>query len=124
MARPAGSLFTIALGLAGWAVVIGLPRAGVLAQSSATPVVWIALFVVVILAARALAVRVLAGSVLALDSAYYVAATLCVGTVDASRIVGIALTIDAAVRLVQARRRSAEVSDGWTHLGYVLYFGG
>ena len=39
----------------------------------------IALFVIVILAARALAFRLVEGSVLSLDSAYYVAAALCVG---------------------------------------------
>ncbi|HET9625596.1 MAG TPA: sensor domain-containing diguanylate cyclase [Kofleriaceae bacterium] len=125
MARPVGPLFTIALGLAGWAVVLGLPALGLVSALSVTPTLWIALFVAVILAARALAFRIVEGSVLALDSAYYVAATLCVGTIDAARIVAVALTIDAAVRLIRARQRAVGEPAAWLdELGYVLYFGG
>jgi diguanylate cyclase (GGDEF)-like protein len=125
VARPAGQLFTIALGLAGWAVVLGLPSLGVLSNPTPTPPLWIALFILVILAARALAFRLVEHSVLSLDSAYYVAATLCVGTIGASRIVAVALTIDAGARLVLARWRGrADPAGWWAELGYVLYFGG
>jgi diguanylate cyclase (GGDEF)-like protein len=125
VARPAGQLFTIALGLAGWAVVLGLPALGVVPNLAPTPLLSIALFIVVMLAARALAFRLVEGSVLSLDSAYYVAATLCVGTVGASRIVAVALTLDAAARLYHVRRRGrADPALWWTELGYVLYFGG
>jgi diguanylate cyclase (GGDEF)-like protein len=123
--RPAGHLFSIALGLAGWAVVLGLPALGVLPEPTPTPPLWIALFIIVILAARALAFRMIEGSVLSLDSAYYVAATLCVGSVGAGRIVGIALTLDAAVRLYYARSQGRADPSGWlAELGYILYFGG
>jgi diguanylate cyclase (GGDEF)-like protein len=123
--RPAGHLFSIALGLAGWAVVLGLPALGVLPEPTPTPPLWIALFIIVILAARALAFRMIEGSVLSLDSAYYVAATLCVGSVGAGRIVGIALTLDAAVRLYYARSVGRADPSGWrAELGYILYFGG
>jgi diguanylate cyclase (GGDEF)-like protein len=123
--RSGGHLFTIALGLAGWVVVLGLPPLVQLPRPTATPILWIALFIVVILAARALAFRLMEGSVLSLDSAYYVAATLCVGSFGAGRIVAAALTLDAAARLYYARRRSgSEVAVSWTELGYVLYFGG
>ncbi|HET7505532.1 MAG TPA: sensor domain-containing diguanylate cyclase [Kofleriaceae bacterium] len=124
MARPAGPLFTIALGLAGWAVVAGLPAAGVLPPAAPTPLLWSALFILVILAARALAFRLVEGSVLSLDSAYYVAATLCVGTISASRIVALALTIDAAARLYNAHRLGRAEPVGWWSIGHVLYFGG
>src|SRR5687767_8343307 len=97
--RSGGHLFTIVLGLAGWGVVLGFPAVGVLPKPTPTPGLWVALFIVMILAARALAYRTVAGSVLSLDSAYYVAATLCVGSVVAGRIVAVALTVDAAVRL-------------------------
>jgi len=90
-------VFTVALGLAGWAVVLGLPAVGVLPEPTPTSLPWIALFIIVVLAARTLAFRLVEGSVLSLDSAYYVAATLCVGAVGASRIVTVALTVDAAV---------------------------
>jgi diguanylate cyclase (GGDEF)-like protein len=125
VARLAGHLFTIALGLAGWAVVLGLPALGVLPKPTPTPLLWIALFILVILAARALAYRLVEGSVLSLDSAYYVAATLCVGSVGASRIVAVALTLDAAARLYYVHRRGrADPAGWWAELGYVLYFGG
>ena len=93
VARFAGHLFTIALGFTGWAVVLGLPALGVLPKPTPTPALWIALFIAVILAARALAFRMASGSVLSLDSAFYVAATLCVGSVGAGRIVAVALTV-------------------------------
>lgn len=125
MTRTAGHLFSFALGLAGWAVVLGLPALGVLPEPTPTPVLWIALFIIVILAARALAFRMVEGSVLSLDSAYYVAATLCVGAVGAGRIVAVAMTIDAAVRLYYARTQGrADAAGWWAELGYVLYFGG
>jgi diguanylate cyclase (GGDEF)-like protein len=123
--RSGGHLFTITLGLAGWVVVLGLPELGGLFRPSPTPVLWIALFIAVILAARALAFRLVEGSVLSLDSAYYVAATLCVGSFAAGRIVAAALTLDAAARLYYAHRRgSVDAAVSWTELGYVLYFGG
>jgi diguanylate cyclase (GGDEF)-like protein len=123
--RSAGSLFTLALGFAGWAVVLGLPALGVLPEPSPTSALWIALFIAVILAVRALAFRSATGSVLALDSAYYVAATLCVGSVGAGRIVAVALTIDAAAREYAARKRGRSgATEGWAALGYVLYYGG
>src|SRR5207253_2278065 len=82
-------------------------------------------FIIVILAARALAFRIVEGSVLSLDSAYYVAAALCVGSVEAGRLVALALTVDATVRLAIARHlRRVEPEGWWKELGYVLYFGG
>lgn len=125
MPRRGGHLFTIALGVLGWGVVLALPALGVLPEPTRTDPLWTALFVIVILAARALAFRLVEGSVLSLDSAYYVAAALCVGSVGAGRLVAIALTIDASVRLYLARRHGRVDADGWwAELGYVLYFGG
>ncbi|MEO8702190.1 MAG: sensor domain-containing diguanylate cyclase [Kofleriaceae bacterium] len=118
-----GQAFTVAFGILGWGVVLGLPALGVLPEPEPTAALWIALFVIVILGARALAFRV-EGSVLSLDSAYYVAAALCVGSVGAGRLVAVALTIDASARLYRKRRRIA-AADSWiVELGYVLYFGG
>lgn len=123
--RWLGHSFTIALGLAGWFVVLGVPWLGWITSAQSTPALPILLFVLVILIARALAFRLVEGSVLSLDSAYYVAAALCVGTVEAGRLVAIALTVDASARLISKLRRGELDPDGWgAELGYVLYFGG
>ncbi len=123
--RWIGHAFTIALGVIGWGVVVGLPLIGWIPAETITPPLPILLFVAVILTARALAFRLVEGSVLSLDSAYYVAAALCVGTVEAGRLVAIALTLDASARLISKRRRGEMDPYGWwAELGYVLYFGG
>lgn len=120
-----GHVFTIALGVIGWGIVLGLPVLGVLPAGAQTPALSVVMFVTVILAARALAFRLVEGSVLSLDSAYYVAAALCVGTVEAGRLVALALTLDASARLNNKRRRGSIETGGWfAELGYVLYFGG
>jgi len=123
--RWIGHAFTIALGVLGWFVVLGMPAIGWIASDPTTPALPIILFVLVILTARALAFRLVEGSVLSLDSAYYVAAALSVGTVEAGRLVALALTLDASARLAAKQRRGEIDPDGWwAELGYVLYFGG
>jgi diguanylate cyclase (GGDEF)-like protein len=120
-----GHGLTVALGALGWLVVLGLPTLGVVDPVAPAGPLSVALFVLVILGARALAFRLVEGSVMSLDTAYYVAATLCVGPVAAGRLVALALTLDASVRLVGAQRRRAADDRRWWHeLGYVLYFGG
>src|SRR4051812_24902004 len=89
--RTLGHVFTIAVGLAGWFVVLGLPGLHVVAHDVPSGPFSIGMFVTVILGARALAFR-LEESVLSLDSAYYVAAALCVGTIEAGTLVALALT--------------------------------
>jgi diguanylate cyclase (GGDEF)-like protein len=122
--RTLGHVFTIVVGLAGWFVVLGLPALHVVAHDVPSGPFSIGMFVTVILGARALAFR-LEESVLSLDSAYYVAAALCVGTVEAGTLVALALTVDASVRLALALRRTRDPADGWwASVGYVLYFGG
>ena len=119
-----GHGFTITLGVVGWVAVIGLPFLGVMPAPAASALP-IALFVIVILASRALAFRLVEDTVLSLDSAYYVAAALCVGSIAAGRLVAVALTLDAAVRLlVRQRRGRLEPGTWWSELGYILYFGG
>ncbi len=118
---------TFALGIAGWSslglasgLASGLGRGG-----ASTPAGWMALFGFVILASRALAFHPVKGSVLSLDSAFYVAAVLCVGPIEAGLLTAVALTIDAAVRLVRSRRRRrADGESGSGEIGYVVYFGG
>jgi diguanylate cyclase (GGDEF)-like protein len=120
-----GRWFTIALGIAGW-TALAIP--GLLGVDGAhASAGWTALFFVVILASRSLAFHPVKGSVLSLDSAFYVAAVLCIGPIDAGRLTAAALTIDAAARLFgpRALRRERDEAARWLDdLGYVLYFGG
>jgi diguanylate cyclase (GGDEF)-like protein len=127
--RSVGHVFTIALGLLGWIVVVALPAA-VGAPTPSMAILPIGMFVAVILAARTLAFRPRAiidaatdHTVLSLDSAYYVAAALCVGSASAGRLVALALTLDATSRSLAARRRH-DLDGWWSELGYILYFGG
>jgi diguanylate cyclase (GGDEF)-like protein len=110
MGHPRAQLgFTLAIAALGW---------GALAATAFvdTPAVaggpWLfALFVIVILAARTMAFRLVPESVLSLDSAFYVVAATCLGALPAGRLVALALTLDSLLR----RRRE---------LAYVMYFGG
>jgi hypothetical protein len=104
--RLIGHVFTIALGVIGWAV-LALPLVGILPTNPSVPTLPILLFVVVILGTRSLAFRLTEGSVLSLDSAYYVAAALSVGSADAGWLVALALTLDASARLSAKRRKGA-----------------
>ncbi|HET9988807.1 MAG TPA: sensor domain-containing diguanylate cyclase, partial [Kofleriaceae bacterium] len=125
--RTLGHAFTIAVGLVGWFVVIGLPALHAVPHDAPSGPLSIGMFVTVILAARALAFR-MEESVLSLDSAYYVAAALCVGTVEAGTLVALALTVDASVRLALVLRHGRDPGGGpdgwWAAVGYILYFGG
>jgi diguanylate cyclase (GGDEF)-like protein len=124
----AGTAFTIALGAFGWIVLLAFPALGILPHDAPSGALSVALFTIVILTARALAFQPVEGRVLSLDSAYYVAAALCAGTIEAGRLVAIALTIDALARLVVARkagrRGPSDPRSIAAELGYVLYFGG
>src|SRR5512146_605239 len=110
--RTLGHAFTIGLGIVGWFVVLAFPALGIMPADAPSGPVAVALFIIVILAARALAFRLVEGSVLSLDSAYYVAAALCVGTIEAGRLVALALTLDASARLALARRRGEASAHG------------
>ena len=116
-------LFTLIVAAVGWgalAVTAFVPEL----QTPAPGGPWLfALFVTVILAARTLAFRLVPESVLSLDSAFYVAAAMCLGAVPAGRMVALALTIDAMLRLL-ARHRAGKLGAWRPELAYVLYFGG
>ncbi len=125
-ARPrAQLLFTLIAAAIGWGALLAssyLPGAS--ASSPGGPSLF-ALFVVVILAARMMAFRLVPESVLSLDSAFYVAAAMCLGSVTAGRMVALALTVDALIRLgVRGRGGRLDRKQWREHLAYVLYFGG
>ncbi len=122
-------LFMAAVGLLGWCTLIaayalpGLPPGGEDGTLAAPlPVV---LFLVVIVAARGMAFPLFPKTVVSLDGAFYVAATLCLGSVTAGILVAIALTLDASVRRVHTRdSRALAARDRLDSIAYVVFFGG
>jgi len=136
--RPrAQLLFSLIAAAIGWGALLAASYGSDVVSRTAEPGVF-ALFVVVILAARRLAFRLVPESVLSLDSALFVAAAMCLGALPAGRVVALALTIDALVRMLrravpstrphrgfpQGDRRDALSGDRRDELAYVLYFGG
>ncbi len=113
-------LFMLALGLAGWGLLI------VAGPDEATSVgaTSFFLFLVVIVVARGLAFELLPGTVVSLDSAFYVAAAVGLGAVTAGRLVALALTLDSLFRLLTTRRDAGERGQPVEALAYVLFFGG
>jgi diguanylate cyclase (GGDEF)-like protein len=119
--------FTVGLGLAGWGFLLGLTYLPELAPApgGVTGTLPFLLFLIVIVAARAMAFRLVPESVLSLDSGFYVAAAICLGSASAGRMVALALTLDSLLRLLQAERAGRRSNERWADaLAYVLYFGG
>jgi diguanylate cyclase (GGDEF)-like protein len=127
-ARPAALVLTCAIGLVGWgflAVATHVPGFG----TDATPrpdALSFVLFLIVIVAARAMATRLLPDAAVALDSGFYVAAAVSLGSVTAGRLVALALTVDAVSRMAAWNQQPAPgPRTRWPDaLAFVLYFGG
>lgn len=126
-ARPATLVGSALLGLAGWGLLLSAHRvvsAGSL-SSSHPGLLGFSLFLIVIVASRAMATRLLPDAAVALDSGFYIAATVCLGSVLAGRTVAIALTLDSLGRVIRARRDGGGRSVSWPNaVSFVLYFGG
>ncbi len=112
--------FTLLVGVVGWAVLVAWSLTAPAAASAHHGPVTFGVFLAVILATRAMAFRIVADSVLSLDTGFHVAAAAALGPLAAGQLVALALTLDSVVRLVRARRRGIDVE----RVGYVLYFGG
>jgi diguanylate cyclase (GGDEF)-like protein len=120
-------LYMALLGLFGW---LGLTLA--LALPSFAPpqprlggVLPPVLFLLVVVATRSMAFRLFSDAVVSLDSAFYIAAVLCLGSVATGWLVTLALTMDALIRL---SRRDGGARRDTRSLGFKLaqtfYFGG
>jgi diguanylate cyclase (GGDEF)-like protein len=109
------------LGLVGWGVLLG--PWGFLAPTQSFEWMGFFSFLVVVLVTRSLAFRPFPGTVVSIDSGFYVAATLCLGPLPAGRLVAVALSLDALLRLLNERRGSLTLP--WQEaVAYVVYFGG
>ena len=126
--RPAALVATCAIGLAGWAFLAAASYwPGFGPETHTEPdVLSFALFLVVIVAARAMATRLLPDAAVALDSGFYVAAAVALGSVTAGRLVALALTVDAVSRLALWNQHPAhEPRARWPEaLSFIVYFGG
>lgn len=108
--------FTLLVGGLGWGV---LAAWSVVAPATPPAPVTFLAFLAVLLATRLMAFRIVPDSVLSLDTGVHVAAAAALGPLPAGQLVALALTLDAAIRLLRERRGVA--GEG---VGYVLYFGG
>jgi len=116
-----------ALGALSWATLLAasLVRGFAPAQPAAGGPLLFVLFLLVVIATRSMAFRLFSETVVSLDSAFYIAAVMCLGSVATGWMVATALTLDAALRLI---RRSKSGRDGERPLAHnvarTLYFGG
>jgi diguanylate cyclase (GGDEF)-like protein len=121
--------FMVVLGLFGWA---GLLLAFFLPgfaphQPQLGGLVPFALFLLVVVATRSMAFRLFSEAVVSLDSAFYIAAALCLGSVATGWLVAVALTVDAVMRLARREVSVTPKRDPRTWAGNVahtFYFGG
>jgi diguanylate cyclase (GGDEF)-like protein len=116
--------FMAILGLLGW-IALGWASRALPVPPHGAELLSFTLFFAVIAGARVLAFRVLPETLVSLDSSFYVAAAVCLGTVQAGRLVATALTLDALLRLLgtdaSGRRQPQKLGES---LAYVLYYGG
>jgi diguanylate cyclase (GGDEF)-like protein len=103
-----------AFGAVGW---VALVQAG---PPSLAPILPYLLFLLVIVATRSMAFRLRAGPLVALDSAFYIAAVGCLGPLGAGWLVAAALAIDGLLRPSAAGPRAPAAE----RLLFAFYFGG
>lgn len=127
-ARRGGYLaFLVLLGLGGWALLLAARYAGWSGAPAGPDIATVPflIFLLVIVAARGMAFQLLPRNVVSLDSAFYVAATVCLGAVNAGLLVALALTLDTLIRLLGPRGEERLPTRAFSEsLSYVLYFGG
>lgn len=119
--------FLLLLGLGGWGLLLAARYAAWFGPPTGPDIATVPflIFLVVIVAARGMAFQLLPRNVVSLDSAFYVAATICLGAVNAGLLVALALTLDTLIRLLgRPGEEGLPAGDGSESLSYVLYFGG
>jgi diguanylate cyclase (GGDEF)-like protein len=126
-ARPFARVTSALLGVAGWAfLALATYWPGFAPVAPTQPdVLAFAMFLIVIVAARAMATRLLPDTAVALDSGFYVAATVCLGSVAAGRLVALALTVDSVWRIAHDRHEGGpERVPMREAASSLVYFGG
>ena len=118
-------VFMLLFGLAGWLTLIAATvTAGV---GPGAPPLAFGAFLLVVMAVRVMAFRMLPASPLSLDSAFYIAAAACLGAVAAGWLVAVALTGDALLRSAgvdAASRRARELQTPTERVVFAGYYGG
>src|SRR5262249_4435396 len=126
---PAQVAFMAALGALSWATLLAasLVRGFAPAQPAAGGPLLFVLFLLVVVATRSMAFRLFSEAVVSLDSAFYIAAVLCLGSVATGWLVAVALTVDAVLRLVRRETANGARRDtrNWAgNVAHTFYFGG
>jgi diguanylate cyclase (GGDEF)-like protein len=124
--RPVALAVSALIGLLGWGFLLAAtfwPGFAPDGPRQVDPLAF-ALFLFVIVAARAMATRLLPDTVVALDAAFYVAAAVCIGSVPAGRLVALALTVDSVWRLAHTHAEARERVRWSEVVPFVLYMGG
>jgi diguanylate cyclase (GGDEF)-like protein len=118
-------LFMIVFALAGWGALVAVTLTrGV---GAGAPPLAFAAFLLVVVAVRVMATRMLPASPLSLDSAFYIASAACLGAVAAGWLVAVALTLDALLRHVgvdPVARRARAPRSSFAAKVFVPYYGG
>ena len=125
--RTYHQLYVVLLGVAGWTALLAASQVANFGPQSLAKPDWLAfsMFLIVIVAARAMAVRLLADSVVSLDSGFYIAAAVCLGSVTSGMLVGVALMLDSVSRLFVNKPKDIRSKADWADaLFYGLYLGG
>jgi diguanylate cyclase (GGDEF)-like protein len=126
-ARPLVLAVFAVLGLAGWGFLAAATYwPGFGPETPTQPdVLAFAMFLFVIVSARAMATRLLPDTAVALDSGFYVAATLCLGSVASGRMVALALTVDSVWRIAHARHEGGPERVRWPDAAsFLIFYGG
>src|SRR5262245_50048035 len=119
-------VYMAVFGALGWALLLAatyLPDFG--PQSAHAPsALSLCLFFLVIVGVRGMAFQMLPETVVSLDSAFYIASVVCLGSATSGRLVALALTLDALLRLLRADASGKRPAATFTeNLAFVVYFG-
>ncbi|RMG20330.1 MAG: sensor domain-containing diguanylate cyclase [Deltaproteobacteria bacterium] len=118
----ARTIYLWGAGLLAWAVLAlaTLPGPFVSLERDGLPLATVLPFLAFGLVARGLSFSLYSGISVSLDSAYYIAAVLCLGVLPAAWLVAITVTVDAAWEVLEARLRGCSAASLARDLGEVV----
>jgi diguanylate cyclase (GGDEF)-like protein len=121
------TVFMALFGTLGWAALLAVTYVPGFGPDSVRvpPALSFTLFFLTIVGVRGMAFRMLPETVVSLDSAFYIASVVCLGSATSGRLVALALTLDALLRLLRADAAGKNPQGTFLqNLTFVIYFGG